>query len=1032
MKAGAQVAEAGLGGPLPHGRGSVSGCIAMVAGALLAAASAFALDPALDVSQYAHKAWMVRDGFVKGAIAAIAQTPDGYLWLGTEFGLVRFDGVRFVPWQAPAGQNLPSSQIFSLLAARDGALWIGTSKGLASWKDGKITQYPALAGQAIRSAMVEDHEGTVWAGGLASAPPGKLCAIRKGRVECYGDDGALGNGVSGLFEDRAGNLWVGVRNGVWRWKPGPPRFYASPGPAANGGGIQGLAQGEDGALLFGGRSGIERLSGEKTEPYPVPGAAPEFTAIRMLRGPSGALWIGTSDAGLLHIHQGRTDRMTQADGLSGDFITAVFVDREGAFWVATDGGLDRFREFAAPTISLKQGLSNASVLSVLADRDGSVWLSTRRGLNRWNHGQITGLGLLNGNYAGSLFQDSSGRVWASTLREFGYLENDRFVPVKGVPGGAVYSITEDAAGNLWIANKDAGLIQLARDGRVAQIPWSRLRHNDPALALAVDRARRGLWIGFSQGGIVYFDGGQVRESYTAGNGLGGGRVNDLRSDADGALWAATDGGLSRVKDGRVATLTSRNGLPCDSAHWMLEDDAHSVWLYTTCGLVRMARAELDAWAANGQSIHATVFDNSDGVRVLEDNGGYTPHAAKSTDGRLWFLPSDGASVIDPGHIPFNRLVPPVHIERITADRKPYEVTGEPLRLPPLVRDLEIEYTALSLLAPEKVRFRFKLEGHDSDWRDDANNRREAIYSDLPPREYRFRVAASNNSGVWNDSGASLDFSIAPAYYQAAWFRFSVVAALLLFVAALYRLRLFYLRRQFAISLEARVGERTRIARDLHDTLLQSFQGVLLKFHAVMFALPDRPAEARKALESAIEQARAAIAEGRDAVQGLRSSAVLRNDLARAITTFGEALASDHDGNSAPDFRVHVEGTSRDLEPLIRDEVYRIAGEALRNAFRHAGARRIEVEIHYEKSLLRMRIRDDGKGIDPQVMSAGGRGGHHGLPGMRERAELVRGKLAVWSELHSGAEIELTIPAAVAYAKGQKAGVDAHGNLIKEG
>ena len=972
---------------------------------------------------------MVRDGFVKGAISSIAQTPDGYLWLGTEFGLVRFDGIRAVPWQPP--QNLPSSRIFSLLAASDGTLWIGTSKGLASWKDGKLTPYPAIGGQAIRSAIVEDHEGTVWVGGLAAAPPGKLCAIGKGSVQCYGADGALNNGVSGLYEDRKGNLWVGVRDGVWRWKPGPPRFYASPGPAANGGGIQALAPDEDGALLFGGRSGIQRLAGEKSESYALPDKAPEFTALRMLRGPTGPLWIGTSDEGLLHIHQGRVDQLTQAGGLSGDFITAIFVDREGAFWVATDGGLDRFREFVAPTVSLKQGLSNASILSVLADRDGSVWLSTRRGLDHWDHGKITGFGLLHGNYAGSMFQDRRGRVWASTLREFGYLENGRFAPVKGVPGGAVYSITEDAAGNLWIANKDAGLIQL-QGSRVQQTPWPRLRHNDPALALAVDPVRGGLWIGFSQGGIVYFADGQVRESYTAVKSLGGGRVNDLRSDADGTLWAATEGGLSRVKDGRVATLTSRNGLPCDATHWVMEDDAHSVWLYTTCGLVRIARSELDAWAdRRGLTIHATVFDSADGVRVLDDNGGYTPHAAKSSDGRLWFLPSDGASVIDPGHLPINRLPPPVHIERITADRRPYDVsaaTGS-VRLPPLVRDLEIEYTALSLLAPEKVRFRFKLEGHDNDWRDDLNNRRQAVYSDLPPGAYRFRVAASNNSGVWNEAGASLDFSIAPAYHQTAWFRASVVAAVLALLALGYQLRRRQVARVFNIRLEERVHERMRIARDLHDTLLQSFQGVLLKFHAVNFRVPNH-VEAKQDLEAAIEQARQAIDEGRDAVQGLRSSTVVMNDLSRAIKTFGEGLASDQNGRQAPDVRVHVEGSSRDLAPLIRDEVYRIACEALRNAFRHADARRIEVEIHYEKWLLRMRVRDDGKGIDTQVLGAGGRAGHHGLPGMRERAELVGGKLAVWSEVESGTEIELTIPAGIAYVKAPAAATGGQGNLIK--
>jgi signal transduction histidine kinase/ligand-binding sensor domain-containing protein len=1020
-------------------RGRGQGVVALgavLAGMLLACRPcAFALNPALDVSQYAHTSWKVRDGFSKGVISAIAQTLDGYLWLGTEFGLLRFDGVRAVPWQPPTGQPLPSSRVYSLLAARDGTLWIGTSKGLASWKDGKLTQYPALAGQTIHAAILEDHEGTVWVGGLASPRPGKLCAIQKGSVQCYGDDGALGNGVSGLYEDRNHNLWVGVRNGLWRWKPGAPKFYAAPAPAANLGGIQGLAESDDGTLLFGPHSGINRLVAEKTEEYSIPGTVQQFTTVRLLRDRDGSLWIGTVDAGLLHVHQGRTDVFAQADGLSGDFITDLFIDREGTIWVATAGGLDRFREAAAATLSLNQGLSNASVLSVLADRDGSVWLSTRRGLNRWNNGQITIFGkssdkpdgLLNGTYAGTMFQDSRGRIWVSTINEFGYLENGRFISLKAVPGGVVYSIAGDTGGNLWIANKTLGLIHLLQDGRVQQIPWAGLGHKDPAMALAADPLRGGLWVGFYQGGIVYFVDGQVRASYSAADGLGQGRVDDIRFEPDGTLWAATEGGLSRLKNGRVSTLTSKNGLPCDSIHWVLEDDAHSLWLYTACGLVRIAHSELDAWAAAMDkdkdakpAIHAAVFDSSDGVRSLEDNGGYTPHAAKSSDGKLWFLPSDGASVVDPRRLPFNQLPPPVHIEQIVANRKTYEAPSDAngrLRLPALVRDLEIDYTALSLVAAEKVLFRYMLEGWDQDWQD-VGNRRQAFYSNLPPRDYRFRVAACNNSGVWNEAGASFDFSIAPAYYQTTWFRLSCVAAFLALLGAFYQLRLRQVARQFNMRMEERVNERTRIARDLHDTLLQSFQGVLLKFHAVSFMLPDRPAEAGKTLENAIEQARQAIAEGRDAVQGLRSSTVITNDLGRAITMVGEELVAGLAAGQAgqkPDLRVHVEGAPRDLAPLVRDEVYRIAGEALRNAFRHSHAQQIEVEIRYDPRQLRLRVRDDGKGIDPKVLE-GGRAGHHGLPGMQERAKLVGGKLAIWSELDSGTEAELTIPAAVAYAK----------------
>jgi signal transduction histidine kinase len=280
--------------------------------------------------------------------------------------------------------------------------------------------------------------------------------------------------------------------------------------------------------------------------------------------------------------------------------------------------------------------------------------------------------------------------------------------------------------------------------------------------------------------------------------------------------------------------------------------------------------------------------------------------------------------------------------------------------------------------------------------------------------YRFYVNASDNSGS-NETGAFLDFSVAPAYYQTTWFRLSLVAAFLAFLAALYRLRLQYLKRQFSIRLEERVNERTRIARDLHDTLLQSFQGVLMKLHAVTYRIPDT-LEAKKTLESIIDQARQAVVEGRDTVYGLRSSTVTTNDLARSINSLGEDLAAGLTGRNSAAFQVRVEGKTRDLHPIVRDEVNRIAWEAVRNAFQHAQARRIETEIRYDERQFRLRVRDDGKGMDPKVVEGGGRAGHFGVQGMRERAKLVGAKLVVWSELDSGTEIELTIPASAAYAK----------------
>jgi PAS domain S-box-containing protein len=763
---------------------------------VLACRAAFALDPALDISQYAHTSWKIRDGFARGSITAIAQTTDGYLWLGTEFGLYRFDGVRAVHWQAPAGSQLPGNYIFGLLATRDGALWIGTIKGLASWKDGKLTTYPALAGKpAVR--LLEDHDGTVWVSTFGFPDAAKLCEIRNGEVRCHGEDGSLGTLIYGLYEDRQRNLWVGGANGFWRWKAGPREFFSMPGELN---GVRAFAESDDGTLLIASDHGVKRLVNGRV------GAHPLFdTSMRLeealLRDRDGGLWAASSIHGLAHLHNAKVDGFSEADGLSGNCVLGLLEDREGDIWIATTDGLDRFRAYVAPTIAVKQGLSNAVASSVLAARDGAVWISTIDGLYKWERGQVSRFGRRAGSHkpnlgltSNSLFQDSSGRIWASTYREFGYLEGDQFVPLHDVPGGTVHSIAELPSGHLWVANQDAGLIHVFKGRVIQQVPWPALGHKDHVNFMAADPSHRGLWLGFYRGGVAWFVDGEIRTSFSATNGLAGGMINDMRLGTGGALWVAAERGLSRIRDGRIETLTSKNGLPCDGAVWSLEDDDHDLWLNMTCGLVRVKGAELDAWAADrARIINPTVFDASDGVRSLALGGGYTPHATKAPDGKIWFAPWDGVSVVDPHHLPTNKLPPPVHIEQIVVDGKAY-AAAPGLRLPPHVRNLQIDYTALSLVVPEKVHFRFKLEGQDRDWREVVNQRR-VEYSNLPPRNFRFRVIASNNSGVWNEQGAALDFAIAPAFYQTNWFRVLAAAAFLGLLWALYRLRVQQLRGQ---------------------------------------------------------------------------------------------------------------------------------------------------------------------------------------------------------------------------------------------
>jgi signal transduction histidine kinase len=591
----------------------------------------------------------------------------------------------------------------------------------------------------------------------------------------------------------------------------------------------------------------------------------------------------------------------------------------------------------------------------------------------------------------------------------------------------VYSITGDNAGGLWLSG-NSGLSHFLEGRLVEHFPWSALERHQQAKVIVFDREQGGVWLSFwVDGGVEYFKDGRLRASYGAAAGLGKGAVPGLRLGRDGAVWAATaDGGLSRIKDGHIATLTSANGLPCDAIHWSIEDDDGSVWLYTTCGLVRIERTELNAWIADPRrQIKTAVWDAADGVRIRSFAASeFGPTVARSNDGRVWFLTGEGVQVVDPHHLPGNKVPPPVHIERIEADHKMYwqnlpGATASSVRLPARTRDLTIDYTALSLTAPEKVYFKYKLEGQDSDWREVVNDR-EVQYSNLPPGRYRFHVIASNNSGIWNELGDALEFSIAPSYYQTNWFRALCALLILALVWAIYQVRVRQLRHDFALTLEARVAERTSVARELHDTLLQSGQGLLLRLQIISQLLPDRPVEAKEQVDTTIDRAAKAITEGRDAVQGLRASAVQTNDLALAINTLAGELAADPvNQGSAPAVRVTVEGEARDLHPILRDESYRIAAEALRNAYRHAKARQIEVEIRYDKEQFRLRVRDDGKGIDPAFLSGEGIEGHFGLPGMRERAQVIGGKLAVWSEVDAGTEVELSIPAGAAYAQTPK-------------
>jgi signal transduction histidine kinase/ligand-binding sensor domain-containing protein len=968
----------------------------------------------LDISQYAHTSWNAQDGYFGGSAHSVSQASDGNLWLTSNSGVLRFDGVRFVALAPPTTDSLPGHPIQSVFGSKNGSLWIGGAGLVEITTAGEFRRYHELDKLEIE-IFAEDKDGGIWAGGapVHGSPP--LCRVHGGKVDCYGDDRSM-VGVKDLYSDEQGHLWAGAADGVWRVYPGPPERVATQDYVAA------VRTDKTGTLIFSSGLGIQTLSKQwEVGSGPILIEGKPIKVLSMFKDREGALWIGTRGQGLVHVHEGRVDRFTTLDGLSSDLIYAIFQDREGSLWAASSSGLDRFTKTAVTRITRKQGLSSDEVLTVLADRRSGVWIGTQGGLDQLIGDRIVESKVkLPSVRAASMIETSKGRLLVTTITDNGmvWLEKDKAVPLKAKSGASTFEIAQDDHGDLWMVNRELGLLHLHANGdAIKTIKWKELKMG--SYSVVFDPNRQGLWLGSPDGELALFKDGKVVERFGPTDGLGAGVLRDIQVDHDGAVWVSTQIGLARLMNGKIQTLGTKNGLPCDITHWMRRDDDQNVWLYTECGLVSFSDKDLASWIAQ-PTYRVTVkkhFDNTDGVECTGYNGWYSPQATKMSDGRVLFAMTTGLGVLDPRNLNQNTLAPPVQIEEVFVDGKTAQ-RSDHLLLPKRSRTVRLTYTALSLVAPRKVKFRYRLEGFDSNWSEPVSLR-EATYTNLPPGDYKFRVIACNNDGVWNEAGASLTFSIAPAFYQMTWFRVFCAAAFLLLLWAAYRVRVQRLQRQFAIGFEARMNERSRIARELHDTLLQTFQGLILNFQRARNLLPGRPDEALKSLDTALEKAESAIMEGRDAIHDIRDSAPHEFDLAEVLSALGKELASEKGNSALPVFHVVVEGTAKTMNPVVSEEIYRIAREALRNAYHHSHARNIEAEISYEKELLKVRVRDDGSGISENHLGSSGRAGHYGLQGMRERAARIGAGLDIWSKDGAGAEIELRVPHTIAYAAGRR-------------
>jgi len=996
--------------------------ICCLASTLLAVRPACALDPNKRITQYLHASWRIQDGSAPAGMFTIAQTSDGFLWLSANApAIYRFDGVRFLPRHF-AYKGGAGNKIFKVFGGRTGGIWAIGNREIAYLKDGTVVFDVPMNGFSSFQNVSEAADGSLWVvRAAANVSDSALCQVNERAAKCFGKaEGVPIGPIDSILADGKGGFWLGGQTTLVHWRDGASESYPIAALRTNVGqhGVVSVALGPDGTvwvgiLAEGPGLGLGQLKKGVIKPFVTPtfdGSKVEVSGMAFDR--DGNLWVAGRGKGLYRIHDSIVDHYGRVDGLSSDVVHYLFEDREGILWAATSSGIDSFRDPAVTTFSSSEGLGKDAAAGVLASQDNSIWIANDGSLDRIVNGSIsslrTGAGLP-GHQVTSLLEDRAGNLWVGVDDSLYVLKHGRLQQITGPglkPLGLVGAMTEDIDGNIWAAcSGNPWKLVRIRDFKVreelttAQVPAARTLAPDP---------QGGIWIAMLTGDLARLRKDAVLKF--ALNLKASPVVRRIVVNADGSVLAATEDGLVGLRRGNVQRMTIANGLPCSAVLSFIEDKEQRWWLYTDCGVVELADSDLQRWWSDPEAIVRTrIYDRFDGA---QPNAPYFNSAAYSPDGRVWFANGQVVQMVDPSALSPKALAAPTYIESVIVDRRQVQPSGD-LRLAPHPRDLQIDYTSPTFTAPQKVKFRYRLDSYDSDWHD-AGPRRQAFYTDLPPGNYTFRVVAANSDGVWNDIPTTLEFSIAPAYWQTAWFRALCVAVILAFLWMLYRLRMRQLAHEFDVKIEARVGERARIARDLHDTLLQSFQGLLLSFQTVRELLRTRPAEAEEILGSAIDQTAQAITEGRNAVQGLRSSIVERNDLAVAIQTFGEELTAQGSDAKPIGFLVDVEGTSRPLHPIVRDEIFRIATEAMRNAFLHAEAKQIEVELRYDERQLRLRVRDDGRGIDPQFLTEKGRAGHFGLAGMHERAKLIGGKLTVWSAPDSGTELELSIPAARAY------------------
>jgi ligand-binding sensor domain-containing protein/signal transduction histidine kinase len=1014
--------------------------------------------PVIDRADNRFARLSTTDGLSQRRVSQIVQDDQGFMWFGTQYGLNRYDGYNFKVFVPDPGNPNSLSGVFisALFKDRGGTLWVGCDQFLNKFEPATetFTRYPVPGVNHVS----QDTAGTLWLAtgtGLYRLDPA-TGQIRQYSLDPNDPSSLSSNDVRSSGEDKAGAFWVSNSKGLDKFdrRTGKVTLHVPLHEPSRE-----LSFYEDRFGVFwvfhasgNGLAVFDRKTNTLTH-YSFHEREPPISALTgvmaMLEDQTGILWVATQGSGLLKFDRDhrrfiryRNDP-SDPESLAQDRVISLLADREGNIWAGLDGtGPTRFAtkpplfEKIPHDFRIPNHKGESYVQGIYEDPQGVLWMGTSEGLNR--------IGRQAGRYTShtiapipgvvidaiTIHGDRLGNIWVGTYdqgllrfdRRTGQFRTYRHNPTDphSLSNDIVSRLLVDRNGTLWAATWD-GLNRF--DAATERFTSYKPDPQDKTLYyLELVEDREGvLWLGTHSSGLHRFDPatGQFaiyQHDINRPGTLSDNRVNAVHFDRSGTMWLGTQNGLDKFdrKTGTFTVYTRRDGLPGNAVGCILEDDHRNLWMSTNNGVARF----------DPQSRTVRSYSIVDGLPGRDLTGWGT--CFKNQSGEMFFGGFSGATAFHPDRIVDTSYTPPVVLTEFRLSGRPVEIGGGSplsrsisyttrLTLSHGQRNFSLEFSALSYFSPATNRYRYKLEGLDEKWHEVGSDERLATYTTLPAGPYTFRVQGATSRGVWTEPGASVRIEILPPLWGTWWFRSACGIFMLVSLWFAHRLRLKQIAQQFNARLDERVGERTRIARELHDTLLQTFHGLLFRFQAARNMLPRRLEEAMEAFDGALDTGEQAIAEGRDAIQDLRSVPAVQSDLVQLVTATGQELARSQEVNrDSATFRVTAEGERQDLSPILQDEVYRIAREVLRNAFRHARARQIEAEIRYDDRSLRLRIRDDGMGIDPKFLGEGGRPGHWGLLGIHERAKRIGARLDLWSEAGAGTEVELTVPASVAY------------------